>query len=152
MRLSPAKKSSGFTLLEIVVVLLVLGIVSTVVVSRYINANADARDAALMGKIRSHLRYARNASMNSDATWWINFNASSYTLNKLDAAGTSTTAVFPGEGSQTVSFPSGFSGPSISVYFDDWGRPTDSTGTQVSGFSLSFSGKTININSNGYIQ
>ena len=148
---SPLKKFSGFTLLEIIVVLLVLGIVSTVVVSRYVNANADARDAALMAKIRSHLRYARNASMNSDATWWINFNSGSYTLNKRDAAGTSTIAVFPGEGEPVVDLPDGF-GPNTSVYFDGWGRPADNTGHPVSGFSLSFSGKTININSNGYIQ
>lgn len=116
MRLSPSKKSSGFTLLEIVVVLLVLGIVSTVVISRYVNANADAQNAALMGKITSHLRYARNASMNSDATWWIDFDSGAYRLYKRDAAGTDTSAVFPGEGEPVVDLPDGF-GTNINVFF-----------------------------------
>jgi len=152
MRLSPSKKSPGFTLLEIVVVLLVLGIVSTVVVSRYVNADADAQNAALMGKISSHLRYARNASMNSDTTWWIDFDSGAYRLYRRDAAGTDTSAVFPGEDEPVVDLPDGF-GPNISVYFDDWGRPANNSGVPITtAFGLAFSGGTITIEPTGYIR
>ncbi|MFZ5564554.1 MAG: prepilin-type N-terminal cleavage/methylation domain-containing protein [Thermodesulfobacteriota bacterium] len=145
------RKSPGFTLLEIVVVLLVLGIVSAVVITRYVSANIDARNAAMIGRIKAHLRYARNASMNSETAWWIDFNAGSYVLNKRAPDGTNIIAVFPGEDGTAVNFPGGFTGPDINVLFDGWGRPVDGTGTPTGVLNLAFTSDTVTIRSTGYI-
>jgi MSHA pilin protein MshC len=79
------KKESGFTLLEIIAVLVVMGILAVIAVSRSVNYNAEVYGGADV--LKSHLRYAQTSAMNYSPTatgvpviWGISGNANSYWL------------------------------------------------------------------------
>ena len=127
MCLSPAKKSSGFTLLEIVAVLLVLGIVSAVVVARSGVFIEESENSVLETKLSSHLRYAQIKAMSTNEVWGVKFQGNAYSLYRYvvpSPPGTPYTETysFPGEESSSVAKPLsvGYSGY---VSFDAWGRP-----------------------------
>jgi prepilin-type N-terminal cleavage/methylation domain-containing protein len=86
------KKKSGFTLLEIIAVLVVMGILAVIAVSRSVNYDAEVYGGADV--LKSHLRYAQTLAMNYNPTapgvpviWGISGNANSYWLFR----GTGTT-------------------------------------------------------------
>jgi prepilin-type N-terminal cleavage/methylation domain-containing protein len=86
------KKESGFTLLEIIAVLVVMGILAVIAVSRSINYNAEVYSGA--DALKSHLRYAQTLAMNYSPTstgvpviWGISGTTNSYWLFQ----GTNTT-------------------------------------------------------------
>jgi MSHA pilin protein MshC len=125
-------RDKGFTLVEILAVLLLMGVVSAVLLSGGLGSNADESSAADV--LKSHLRYAQSRSMNGDVSWGIQFNGGSYQLIK-DVTGTPQTITLPGEGRQSVSLPASVTG---SVAFDSWGRPSGLA-------SISLGGRTITI-------
>ena len=57
------KKENGFTLLEIISILIILGILAAVAVSRSVNFNAEVFSGA--DALKAHLRYAQTLAMNS---------------------------------------------------------------------------------------
>lgn len=58
------KKENGFTLLEIISILIILGILAAVAVSRSVNFNAEVYSGA--DALKAHLRYAQTLAMNSN--------------------------------------------------------------------------------------
>jgi MSHA pilin protein MshB len=90
-------KKNGFTLIELIIVMVILGIMAAVAVPRYLdsisNAEQSAEDAVISA-IRSGLKQAANDSLytNGRATWPTNpFDAlsekpSGYSTNDTDAA------------------------------------------------------------------
>lgn len=86
------KKENGFTLLEIISVLVVMGILAVIAVSRSVNYDAEVYTGADV--LKSHLRYAQTLAMNYSPTatgvpviWGISGTANSYWLFR----GTDTT-------------------------------------------------------------
>ena len=89
-------KKNGFTLIELIIVMVILGILAAVAVPRYLdsisNAEASAEDAVISA-IRSGLKQAANDSLytNGRATWPTNpFDAlsekpSGYSVDETDA-------------------------------------------------------------------
>jgi MSHA pilin protein MshC len=150
------KNNRGFTLVEFISVLLIMGIVAAVAVSRVGTSNNKV--IAQIEVVKSHLRYAQSRAMNSDKIWGIRFNSSSYWLFK--DGNTSNKVTFPAEDSDTVTLPSGMSVGTEIVSFDSWGKPcTDASGgTPQSGdrtitFSPSLSNHLIVITKNtGFIE
>ena len=68
------KKNSGFTILEVVAVLAILGIISALAVSTIsININ-DIKGDEQLNVLKAHLRYAQARAMNSDSEWGIQFD------------------------------------------------------------------------------
>ena len=121
-------KNDGFTLLEIIVVMLIVGIISVSVASRY----SESGHNELTGQIeviKSHLRYAQLKSMNSTPPpfWYIHFETTpaQYTLYSGG-----TKKYFPGEAYDYVPLKAGMS-ISLETYvlFDDLGRPYPDMGT-----------------------
>ena len=92
-----ATSHNGFTLIELIIVMVILGILAAVAVPRYLdsisNAEASAEDAVISA-IRSGLKQAANDSLytNGRATWPTNpFDAlsekpSGYSTSDTDAA------------------------------------------------------------------
>ncbi len=121
-------KNSGFTLVEIVVVMLIVAIIGTVVASRYTGSNANELIGQL-AVIKSHLRYAQAKAMGSTSPdpispsplWYIRFQTTpaEYTLYK-DGSKT----FFPGEKDEDVTLKPGISlSGSTDISFDYLGRP-----------------------------
>lgn len=108
----------GFTLIEIVAVLLLLGVVSAVLVAGGLKSDAGERTATEV--LKSHLRYAQSRSMNGDVSWGVQFGGGTYSLVR-DVGGVPQTVAFPGENRLNLPIPSTAAG---SVSFDTWGKPS----------------------------
>jgi prepilin-type N-terminal cleavage/methylation domain-containing protein len=118
------QKNSGFTLLEVVLVLVIAGIIGVVVASRFVGV--DTNMVVQTDVVKTHLRYAQIRAMSSNAIWGINFQGTTYSFFKN--GNTADTVYFPGEESLTIDLPSGKSASEI-VSFDSWGKPhTDAAG------------------------
>jgi MSHA pilin protein MshC len=146
------RNDRGFTLIEIIAVLVLVAIISAVVISRGTATDA-ANLQAEVDTLKGYLRYAQSLAMNdiSPVKWGINYtgiNAKgehTYQLVK-DALGTNSfTSPYslPNESGSihAVSKPFTASG---TVLFDEWGGPTG---------TMSIGGQTIAIITNtGFIQ
>ena len=75
-------KNAGFTLVEFIAVLLVMGILSVIIVDRL--TLSDSELVAKIDVIKSHLRYAQSRAMSSSSPWYIHFETTpaQYTLYK----------------------------------------------------------------------
>ncbi|MCP3876706.1 MAG: type II secretion system protein [Desulfobacteraceae bacterium] len=151
---------NGFSLIEVIAVLLLLSIVSAIILPRLFDTGAD--EAATIDKIKSHLRYAQLRSMNSQVNWGIKFEDASnaYWLFNNAPPNTENDKIrFSGESADQVSFPSTMTmaaSPTL-IAFDSLGNPlTGPNAATLSAFTaetLTLSaGKSITITDNtGYI-
>ena len=131
---------NGFTMLEILAVLLVIGIISAIVISRASSTTAYSLDAEVQ-IIKSHLRHAQVRALSDDVTWGIAFSSNSYTLRR---DGVAATANLPNENGVTHNLAKGViitSGAGSTVTFNNIGSPGSTTAT----LTLSASGQTQNI-------
>ena len=129
-----ANKEKGFTMIEIVVVLLVLFILSAVVVSRYATAYPNELIAETDG-LKAKLRYAQIKAMSDtvqpsgNPRWEFEItNATAYALYRRGDDGVRVSVNLPGEvpSSATHNLPAGVtltSGVGLVITFDDWGSP-----------------------------
>ncbi|MDY6825118.1 MAG: type II secretion system protein [Thermodesulfobacteriota bacterium] len=137
---------AGFTLIEVIAALLILGILAAVVVVSSMNTETTASESAMLAKVKNHLRYARNRSMSSQDQWGVVISGDGYELERLPWD-TDESLFFPGEELESVEIE-GDLALSGRVFFDEWGRPIDENGDSI---SFSSSGITIN-QTTGYIQ
>jgi prepilin-type N-terminal cleavage/methylation domain-containing protein len=74
------RNNRGFTLIEVIAVLIILGILAVVVISRSNNMDASLYSEAEV--IKTHLRYAQTQAMNktSSLTWGIKCDGTDYWL------------------------------------------------------------------------
>ncbi|MCX8086955.1 MAG: prepilin-type N-terminal cleavage/methylation domain-containing protein [Rhodocyclaceae bacterium] len=128
------RRTSGFTLVELVVTLIILGILAVVAIPRFFDRrDFDAR--AFLDEVAAALRYAQKAAIAQRRTVCVAFDANSVTLRIRSAPGNgacdtdltgpagSTPYTVTAPGSVTFSpTPAGFS-------FDAEGRP--STGSTI---------------------
>lgn len=123
---------AGFTILEILVVMIVIGIVSAVVVSR-----SDVGQPKLLARteaIKAHIRYAQSRSMNSSRPWGIHVNATGQAYALFVDGNVTNRRLLPGEDSDWVDLSAlglNLAPANTTVSFDDRGRPLDSDGTTV---------------------
>lgn len=120
----------GFTLIEVIAVLLLFAIVSAIVVSRMMSTGAVAVETQAE-VLKSHIRYVQMRAMNADAdktaisacdaSFGISLSANSYFIfRNCDK----TLKVFlPGADTSDVTISSAALSPAADVTFDRWGRP-----------------------------
>lgn len=116
------QKGKGFTLLEVIVVLVMIGIITAVAVSRMLSTD-EVNISAQTETIKTHLRYAQAKAMNTNSVWGINFiSSSAYSLYRN--GNTTDVVALPGESSSTVSLSAiSIAGTPFIVSFDSWGQP-----------------------------
>ena len=144
----PLKNSTGFTMIEIIAVLVILAIVTAVIISRSMTTS-DVSLQTEVDTLKGHLRFAQARAMNeiSPTKWGIQVNGSSYKLVR-NLNGDNTTfdspSLLPGESSSTHATTISGAG-SGTVLFDDWGSPSVA--------SVTFVGRSISITPNtGFIE
>ncbi len=112
--------TSGFTLIEVVVVLLLLGIMTA-----FVAMNATEHNSELIARtevLKSHLRYAQMKSMSSNAVWGISASGNNYWL--FTGGSTATKRQLPGESDLNVDLSAhGLSVPDFTYSFENWGAP-----------------------------
>lgn len=150
------KNCRGFTLIEVIAVLIILGIVAAVIVSR-MTTTASYSIKSQAEVLKGHIRYAQSLAMATDSIWGINISDSKqYSLFK---GTTGTTVILPGAGSNPVVLDA--AGPSLStgiIYFGSRGRPVDALGNSITPAPITVSmtgepNEVINIEANtGFIQ
>ena len=114
------KDPQGFTLLEVILVLVLIGIVTVAVASRF-SDNAIKLSAATE-VLKSHLRYAQIKAMSTDTPWYVQVAGGGYALYR---SGDGSPRYFPGEERTTVPLD-GMSVTlpgSSTIGFDAWGSP-----------------------------
>ncbi len=154
-------KRSGFTLLELITVILILGVMASFVAIKFLNINTASLNSET-DVVKSHLRYAQSRAMNTNTIWGINISSTTqYSL--FQNGSTSDIVRLPAQEASTVTLPTGitFSSSTLGVFsFDTWGKPytnaggtSAQSGTRPITLLLDTDSKTINITQNtGFIQ
>jgi prepilin-type N-terminal cleavage/methylation domain-containing protein len=141
------RNDRGFTLIEIVAVLIILAIISAVAISRGTGTDT-AKLQAEVDTLKGHLRYAQYLALNDlpSAQWRIDVATNSYTLR--NPASTTFNYYLPGGSSATHNFENGVTATQTgTVSFNEWGTP----GTPIPAIELN--GQSITITPNtGFIQ
>jgi prepilin-type N-terminal cleavage/methylation domain-containing protein len=123
---------SGFTMIEIIAVLIILGMITAVVVSRM--SDTTAYDlSSQMEVIKAHLRLAQSRAMGSSSPWGINF-ATSTTYYLFQGNGSTIPVQLLGEDNATVDLTIKKSGLTVGsapqrITFDAYGSPGTTTVT-----------------------
>lgn len=123
--------SLGFTIIEMVAVLFILGVISVVAVVRF-TSTTHSNVASEAEILKANLRYTQIRAMSdadtsyggSNVKWGISISGTAYTLQKN---GSSTGVKFLNENSATHNMPSGIQVTSGTVSYDVWGRPVDAS-------------------------
>ena len=123
------RRPSGFTMLEIIVVLLLMSILAATVIGRSVTtSNLDLTSAT--DKIRNQIRFAQAQAMKrSDAVWGIKSDSAikQYWLFRASRSGAEEVVIPGGDyasGSTRISFTAlGADLNSFTVVFDRLGRP-----------------------------
>lgn len=119
------QKDAGFTLIEIITVLIIIGVIGALAVNRLMDTSGELN--AQTDVIKSHLRYAQARAMSSNLIWGVDFKTNTYSFFR--DGDTTDMVTLPGEENTTLNLPSGTSATEV-VSFDSWGRPyNDASGT-----------------------
>jgi MSHA pilin protein MshC len=147
-----ASDNRGFTLIEVIAVLIILGIIAAVAVSRVMSNQNDLIPQADI--VKSHLRFAQLKALASDVqddgtavTWGIDFTGTTYTLQNN---GVTASINLPGDDGKIHTFPSGVTIGNATVTFNSWGDPGADITITLSQGGVSKTFKVNNIT--GYIQ
>ena len=120
------RNAHGFTLIEIVVVLLLIGIISAAVFSRSITTD-QINFTGQADKIKSHIRYAQSLAMKRNQNWGIFNTGSAYWLfGPWVSIGDEATPVsLPDQQSNMISLVdlNLDLSPAFILYFDGLGKP-----------------------------
>ena len=141
-------RKRGFTLIEVIAVLIVLGIIAAVALSRLTMSGTELyteRDI-----LQSNLRFAQFKALtnnnNAATTWGISFAGNSYTLSLTNGSTDTTNTNFPSDSSATHTLSGGVTVTApASVTYDFWGSP----GAANIPVTLAQGGVTISFNITG---
>lgn len=142
--------NSGFTLLEIIAVLIIIGILCAVAISRA-NSTNESELSAFASELKANLRYAQSNAMTTESICAVAFTGNSYKYQDGD----NNDQVLPGQNQINITAPSGISvsttAASNTISFDTWGRPgTSKTDDDSDGLLDTSAGSTITVsNSSG---
>lgn len=171
MKLQREKKQNliqnrqGFTLLEIIMVLVVIGILSAYVAITSIGIINTTNEQSELSQVKAHLKYAQGRAINSNSIWGIHFSGGNYALFQYTTS--ATFRFFPGmekpiasptENDCKIPMPKSLTTYTHYIWFDLWGRAYENattlnpTGATPIAVNTKFLSDKITIEANtGYI-
>jgi len=156
----------GFTLIEAISVMVVIGLLSVMVVPQVVGALQSFRLNAAVGKVLSDIRYARELALSRHATYGIEVSAAENSYSIFSISGGVKTVLsdpmtqktmtidfdlltqYSGVTIGSVDFCDGVGCPSVDLRFDSFGVPYDSSGAAMASsatMALSAGGTTRTI-------
>lgn len=117
-------KSRGFTLIEIIAVLIVVGILAAIVVVRATNT-ASTNRISRTNVIKNHIRYAQAMAMKQGSVWGIKCDGTDYWLFRTTTPDSAANQrPLPGEDDTKVPLSAkSITMTAFTVFFDSGGRP-----------------------------
>jgi MSHA pilin protein MshC len=135
----------GFTLIELIMVMVIVGILAVVVAPRFFDANVF-KSRGFADQVQASLRYAQKAAIAQHRNVCVAMTASDITLKIASVSGAAsacdTNLVLPGQATNKISTPSTaitLSPATASFIFDALGKPNVAQNT------ITISGATNNI-------
>ena len=151
-RTSPGLRSAGFTLIELVMVIVMLGILAVAVLPKMSSTTTVYQAQAFNEEVRAALQYAQKVAVSHRRMVCAAVTATSVTLTVAGANGdsscsaTALTGAGNSVGSAYAVSPSSANlsiSPAATVYFQPSGQVTsDGAGTTVSNFSFTVTGNS----------
>lgn len=124
------KRSSGFTLIELVVVILLIGIISFVAAPRFFNSSVIMERSAA-DELISALRFTQQMAMSRGGGIELSTTANSYNV-KYTASGTLLKSPDrTGDYNKTLSLPSGVTINTVTIAFTGLGEPSPNIDTTI---------------------
>lgn len=130
------KSHNGFTLVELIVVILLVGIISVFMVPRFFATNVFAERRAV-DEIITALRYTQQLAMNRGVNYRLQINPGNYAYQRFDAGSGNWITVLNPDGSAINSYPPNITLAATTAAFDQLGQPVPNSaqfinvGTQV---------------------
>jgi MSHA pilin protein MshC len=142
-------KQYGFTLVELVITIVIVGILAAVVGPRFFSAQSF-QERGYFDEVAAALRYAQKLSIATQCPVQVNINAGGYSLffpndtDGIPATCNNSPAVYggnpvralAGQGNFAKAAPSGVNISNFVVAFDSLGRPTNSGDITIGGRTL----------------
>lgn len=130
-------KNTGFTLIELIMVMVIISILSAIFVPRFMDAIESLRVRNAIEKIKDDVRYIRDyAAARHDTTWLVvDPSTNSYGIYSGSSSSNRTLIVDPATNTPQISdltalyvdavITSVSFGGNLEMYFDWWGTPSD---------------------------
>lgn len=151
MKKNRPRCTPGFTIIELVTVILVIGIISVMAVPKLFNTSSY-RARFFYDDVLSSFRYAQKLALSSGCHIQVSTTSTTLTLNKRASctSGTFTVAVRDPTAGATTYVQTAPSGVTISttdtpLYFDSMGRCRRSSDASIASYTVTVGGKVINI-------
>jgi len=133
--------TAGFTIIEMIAVLIILAVVAVVAVTRY-TSTTQYNVTTETEILKTNLRYAQFRAISDadttygskNSTWGVSLYSGSYELQHKYNGVTANTYNFPEENSPTHVLPSGISitsGAGSNITYSVWGIPIDTSGANL---------------------
>lgn len=137
----------GFTLVELVVVILILGIISINVGSRFLSGSAFA-DRKVADELIEAIRYAQHIAMSRGGNIQVVTNATSYRIEESTCASPPCPIPNPNRiGNYTITIPGNSLLNATTISFNGLGQPTPNTDSTITvgnptAFTITVEGET----------
>lgn len=114
----------GFTMIEIIAVLVVVAVIAAIVINRAMNT-ADTTRVAQETVIKNHIRFSQASAMKQGAMWGIKCDGTDYWLFRTNAPDTVANQIpLPGESNAKIGLATKqITVSAFTVFFDANGRP-----------------------------
>jgi prepilin-type N-terminal cleavage/methylation domain-containing protein len=119
-----AGEPRGFTLIEIIAVLMVLGVIAAIVINRAMDT-ASTNRVAQESVIKNHIRFAQATAMKQGMVWGIKCDGTDYWLFRTNAPDTvANQRPLPEESIAKINLANkNITVSTFTVFFDEIGRP-----------------------------
>ena len=121
------RDNQGFTMIELIAVLAILGFLSMIAMLRFSDLDAESHGAR--ESVKNHIRLAQILAMKSNSICGIRFNGSQYWLFRNSSVSDKVTLA--NSTVPEISITGKLGTATESIYFDLWGTPFSDAGLSI---------------------